>query len=522
MDIPQISSDIIAHSTDSSIFQVMPDGVIFPKTIGEIKDIVKGASQSGIVLSVRAGGTCMSGGSLSTGLIINMTKHLHAIHVQPYTKSATVEMGAFYRDLEIETKKHNLLFAPYTSSKDICGVGGMIGNNASGEKSVRHGAVIDNVYSVDVILHDGELYTFEEVTDAEFKKIAEQKNVLGSIYRKVGELYAQEADSYNKAVGKVHKAASGYRLEKIYDAEKKNWNLGKLFVGSQATLGIVTAARLKLIDVPVFTRVVLIPVDDLSSLPSILTLIMQHNPEGVETFDVHTFTHAKKFLPEDCTRIAQYFNKGEKLLVIAQFSEATQTATDETAHTVVQALKATHAHIKAEYVSDLATVTSAWNIRRSSFRVLRDAVFNTETKKAVPCIEDIIVPVERYDVFIPKLIGILDSLGIEFGFHGHIGDGALRVIPIIDFADKQAAVDLIVKLCRQVFTLIKELEGNTSADHGDGIIRTPFLQDFYGSQLYMHVIVRLKDIFDPKRIFNSDKKIGITVDDLVGKVRWGK
>lgn len=511
----------LSHSTDSSIFQVIPQDVVFPQTVEDVKQIVKDATELGQVLSVRAGGTCMSGSSLSKGLIINMTEYMNKITVQPYTKSAVIEMGAFYRDLELETKKHDLLFAPYTSSKDTCGIGGMIGNNASGEKSVRHGAVIDNIHSVEVVLYDGQLYTFENINEESYQKIMKEKTVLGSIYRQVRELYDTQATEYRQAVGQVRKASSGYRLERIYDEKTATWNLGKLFIGAQATLGIVASARLKLVDVPVYTRTVVIPIDDLSLLPDMLEIIMRHNPEGVETFDMSTFIHAKKFLPDDCARTESFFSKGERLIVLAQFSEATQQKTDEMAHSTVMTLKSAHKTSKAEYMSDLAVVTSLWNIRRSAYRVLRDTEFDVSTKKAVPCIEDIIVPVSRYDVFIPRLISLLESHSVEYGFHGHIGDGALRVIPIIDFVNKQAAVNLITTLCKDVFALVKELGGNTSADHGDGIIRTPFLQDFYGGELYRNVIIKLKTIFDPKNIFNSDKKIGIQIEDLFEKVRWG-
>lgn len=511
-------NDLELYSVDSSIFKVTPVEIIYPKTIQDIQEIVRVATKNKTIISVRAGGTCMSGGSLTSGTIIDMKKYMNAIKLHPYSKSVDIEMGAYYRDLEKTAQIHNLMFAPYTSSKDVCGIGGMVGNNASGEKSIRYGGTVDNVHSITVVLHDGSVHTFEEISEKECQKIAKEKTVLGHIYASVRNIYKEYGAVYGKRVGDVKKAASGYRLEHVYNHSKKTWNLSKLFVGSQGTLGVIVSAKLKLVPVPLYTRTVAIPVDELALLPKILQTIMQHNPEGVETFDVHTWQHTKQFLPEDALRVGDFFSHGEKLIVLAQFSEKTQKETDTTAHACVGIL--TNIAPRTAYIADASMVKSLWAIRRSSFRVLRDASYDTPMKKAVPCIEDIIVPVSKYDVFIPKLIEILTRMNIEFGFHGHIGDGALRVIPIIDFTDRVQAVSIIEQLCSEVFSLIKELDGNTSADHGDGIIRTPFLREFYGDILYEHVILAIKHTFDPHQVFNSDKKEFIRTKNWNNMLKW--
>jgi FAD/FMN-containing dehydrogenase len=245
---------------------------------------------------------------------------------------------------------------------------------------------------------------------------------------------------------------------------------------------------------------------------------MKYNPEGVETFDVNTWQYGKQFLPEDTLRISEYFAKGEKLLVLAQFSERSQTETDTIAHTCVQ--KLIHISPRTTYLADPALVKSLWAVRRASFKILRDAVYDNPMKKAVPCMEDVIVPISRYDVFIPRLLDILQKNNLEFGFHGHIGDGAIRIIPIIDFTNKEAAVAQIEKICLETFSLIKELKGNMSADHGDGIVRTPFLREFYGDMLYEQVIVQIKRLFDPHGIFNVDKKISVRVEDWINMLKW--
>lgn len=491
---------IETHSTDSSIFKVIPRQVIFPKNELEIMDIVKHAKTNKRHISVRAGGTCMDGGSLNNDIIINLTKHFTDIKINQYSKSIDVDMGVYYRDIEHEASKHGLMFAPYTSSKDVCGIGGMLGNNASGEKSIRFGATIDNVLSAKVFLSDGNLYNFEEITEEQCLKLSEQKSFIGNIHKEMREIYKNYGNDFVKAVGNVNKSASGYKLDKVFDKEKNTWNLAKIFIGAQSTLGIIHSAKLKLVEVPTHTRLIAIPVKSLTLLPKILQKIMQYNPESVETYDVNTYTFAKSFLPEDTLKIQKYFSNGEQLIILAQFDN------DDVAHKVFLELK--EIEDNSEYIYDEEIKNSLWKVRRSSFGVMRDHVYDKKTKRAVPCIEDIIVPIDKFDVFIPELIDILKNNNIDYGFHGHIADGAIRVIPIIDFENKRKAIDQIIVLCNEVFGLVKELGGNMSADHSDGIIRTPFLKEFYGVELYEGVVVGIKKLFDPDGIFNPGKKVG--------------
>ena len=494
-DIEKDESVLEAHARDASVFKVMPSAVYYPKDVDDVIIAVKNSSS----LSVRAGGTCMSGGSLNTGSILNMTKYMHRIEIDSKAMTATVEMGAYFRDIESEAAKYGLMFAPYTSSHLICGIGGMIGNNASGEKSIRYGATIDNVISLEVVLEDGSIiYTGPEYVD----DISDERS------KKLSVLYAEYGEKLRMAVGDVPKAASGYRLERV--VKNGIFDMTPIFVGAQGTLGIVTKAMLKLVPLPAFTRLLLISIDSLRDMPFILQTVMKHNPEGVETFDINTYNRAKIHMQADTDLIAHAVHGTTSSLILAQFAEPTQEETDARAKKCMEELDVHK--ISYEYVDNIAFAAAAWRIRRVGYSVMRD--YNEAGFKAVPCIEDIIVPIAHFDVFIEELIEVMRHHDISYGYHGHIGDGALRIIPVFNFNDPTVA-DKIIAFTRDVFVLVKKVHGNMSADHSDGIIRSPFLREFYGDELY-GAFEKVKSIFDPKGKFNPNKKVGAT-EDMIHK-----
>ncbi len=280
------------------------------------------------------------------------------------------------------------------------------------------------------------------------------------------------------------------------------FNAVPIFVGAQGTLGIVTRAVLKLTPIPKHLSLAIISAQSLADLPSIIGTLFEHNPEGIETFDVNTFEKAEEHLSEYAKKVLPYIDRKAHLFILVQFSEATEEATVGQAVSCFKKLKEKGYHV--EHIRKAEDVTAAWEVRRNSFLLMRD--FNPKDHRAVPCIEDVIVPLPHLGTFIKELTEILKRRTVHYGFHGHIGDGSLRVIPVFDFS-KPTVGDEVTALMQEVFTLVKKLKGNISADHSDGIIRSPFLKEFYGDELYS-VFGEIKRIYDPENIMNPNKKVG--------------
>lgn len=488
--------EVYAH--DKSSFKIVPEKIFYPKNVAEISEIVRMCQEeknkgNDVSITMRAGGTCMSGGPLNTGWIVDMTKYMHSVSVDPKNKTATVEAGAYFRDIEDEAQKHGLIFAPYPSSHRICGIGGMLGNNASGEKSLRNGATGDNVLELEVVLADGSV---RRIVPKDVQSVSDTTE------KEIMELFHMYGEKLRTATGNVKKSASGYRLEKVM--KDGTFSEAPLFVGAQGTLGIITKAVLKLVPAPEHTELVVVSGNSLADIPPIIETIRAHNPEGLETFDGNTFAKAREHITEHAEKLLPYIDEHAHLFILAQFSESTEDATKAQASACKDALIAKG--FRAEYVTNPADVEGAWQVRRNSFTLMRD--FNEPHHKAVPCIEDVIIPQATLGEFVSELITILEKRCVHFGYHGHIGDGSLRVIPVFDFASPTVSEE-ILGLMDEVFVLVRRLGGNISADHSDGIIRTPFLKSFYGDELY-GVFERIKKLYDPQGIMNPNKKVGGT------------
>ncbi len=491
------------YSRDASIFTVQPEGVVYPKSSMDIMQLVRrlNAGKLQTSLTVRAAGTCMSGGPLNEGIIVDTTKYLTGVSsVDTKHRTITVESGAFFRDIESEAVKHGLMFPPYTSSKNMCSIGGMMGNNASGELSVRYGATIDWVESIDVVLRDGNLYTFKELSEGEWLAKQALQGLEGEVYRKVADIYARFMPVLPASIQKLPKNAAGYQIHKIYNPRTNTYNLARLFIAAQGTLGIITAATLCLTPIPKYRRLVVTSLPDVEKIGTILQAIHELHPESVETFDIHTYELAKKYYPEDAERIA-YVSQGAPLTFFIQLSEETDEATYQSQKKCVDILRSFGLQPSVPEGRDVQE--SFFVIRRASFKMLMEE--GGPASRVAPCIEDTIIPIESYGVFLQKLTAILQDYPHQYTYAGHIGDGSIRLVPLVDFSAPNAATSLF-ELSERVYELTLSLGGSVSVDHNDGLIRTYYLEKQYGSE-GVALFKELKTLFDPQNLFNPGKKV---------------
>jgi FAD/FMN-containing dehydrogenase len=506
------AATLYTYSRDASIFEVTPSGVFFPANSHDLKKIISDISQQKlrgeqVSVSVRNGGTCMSGGSLTEGFVIDLCNINTISHVDVAHRKITVGGGTMHLAVEKALKPHRLLFAPYTSSHDICGIGGMIGNNASGEKSIKYGPTSQNIDSMKVMLSDSNEYHFRPLNLTELDKKFQQNDFEGHLYREVASILEKKADVINYHHPRTRKNASGYALWEIWDTHKQNFNLGRIFIGAQGTLGIVTEATLKLTRQSPARRMIVAPINELAQLPGVVKAMLRFRPAICETFDHHTYRLALTHLPEDAANA--HIAHGQHMVVMAVYEADSQDKADTAARKALDLLQNKHS-IAAEWVKDNVALESFLVIRRKSFKMLLENP--SKSQRAMAFLEDTIVPLEHYGEFIGALEAILSDYDLIYTYAGHIGDGSIRLVPLINVEADNAA-DLIIELETRVNRLVMAFDGSISVDHNDGIIRTPYLEEFFGQEM-VDIFKQIKQLFDPHEIFNPGKKVGGSFDFL--------
>ena len=520
-EIDTSEETLVKYSRDASIFEVRPEVVVFPKDTDDLKALVKWvASQKQnnpeLSLTARSAGTDMSGGPLNESIIVDFNKHFNKI-LEVGRDYAVTQPGVFYRDFEKETVKHQLLLPCYPASRELCTVGGMVANNSAGEKTLVYGQTRNFVENLKVVLSDGQEYSFGPLTENEVEAKMRLPNFEGQIYRQMFQLVKDNYELIQQARPQTSKNSAGYYLWDVWD--KRKFDLTQVLCGSQGTLGLVTEIKFRLVKPKPKSRLLVLFLNDLKNLGNIVKTVMEHKPETFESFDDHTFSLAMRFLPGmlkkmkgNIIKLAWQFLPEvwmtitggiPKLILIAEF-------TGEDEQEILGRVKFTQNQveqkfrIKTHITKSEAEAQKYWTVRRESFNLLRQHVSGKQT---APFIDDIVVRPEQLPEFLPKLNRILEQYpSLIYTIAGHAGDANFHIIPLMDLS-KPSERAIIPKLSETVYSLVMEFNGSITAEHNDGLIRTPYLEKMYGAEM-CRLFAEVKKIFDPHGIFNPRKKVG--------------
>jgi FAD/FMN-containing dehydrogenase len=517
-------------SRDTSLFARMPELVAYPKDAKDVSAIVKevGRARSAgadVSLAARAAGTDMSGGPLTTGVVVSFTKYMNRV-LEVGSNYAVTEPGVYYRDFEKATLEKNLILPSYPASREIAAMGGIVSNNSGGERTLEYGKTERYVEELAVVLADGSEATFKPLTPEEVEDKKKLETFEGKIYREMDALLTENAALIASKKPKVSKNSAGYALWSIRDERTGATNLAKLICGSQGTLALWTKAKLTLVTPKEHRAMLVIFLQDLNVLPEIVKRVLTQGPESFESYDDHTFTLAVKFLPEMLSQMgfaraarlgidflpeaAMVATGGvPKLILMAEFAEATIEEADRKALAAQTALADLNLPTKIE--KNEKESEKYWIVRRESFALLRK---NLHGLYASPFIDDFVVPPSTYPDFLPKLYALLAEYSSHFVYTiaGHIGDGNFHIIPLMDLS-KPENRQVILDLAPKIYELVIKEGGTTTGEHNDGIIRTPYLEMLFGKEM-VALFERTKKIFDPENILNPGKKVGGTFEDI--------
>lgn len=523
-DVETTDSILEEYSHDTSIFEVVPQAVVFPKTINDVKKVVKYAidnkkSQPSLSITARSGGTDMSGGAINESIILAFDKYLNEIgEVNGY--SIHTQPGAYFRDMEEKTLKNRKIMPSYPASKSICGVGGPVSNNSGGEKSLIYGKTEKYVKSLKVILSDGNEYKVKPLSLKQLQHKMDFDTFEGKLYRGIFDIVNENYDLLKEAKPKVTKNSTGYKLWDIYDKESETFDLCQLFIGAQGTLGIITDIEYKLVDAYEESGILVGYARNLDNMGEMIELLKKHNPTTIEAFDEHTLRFAIKFFLQfrdgigwsglfklalrmipDAFIIARGLPKLPKMIFMASFDSNDPVEIKHKIEDLKKEVDSKNWKVTTEMAENNEKAERFWLMRRKSFKLLRD---NVKGKHTAPFIDDFVVPPEHLAEFWPEIKEIMERYELLYTIAGHLGDGNFHIIPLMDLADEKERAK-IEPCLREVIDLVKKYGGVISGEHNDGLIRSPFLKDMYGKEVFK-LFEETKSFMDPLNIFNPHKK----------------
>jgi len=512
------------YSHDASMFELVPELVVKPKDSADVQTLIKLVSSKkkampDLSVTARSAGTDMAGGAINEPVIVDFNAHFTKVERVTATEAQT-QPGVFYRDFEAETLKMDALMPSYPASRDLCTVGGMVANNSGGEKSLEYGKVKDFVKELRVVFADGNEYAVKPLTKKELDKKIAQKDYEGNIYKRIFDLCEAHYDEIKAAKPNVSKNSMGYTLWEVWDRDTGVFDLTKLIVGSEGTLGFVTDITYRLVPHRPHSGLLVLFLKNMNDLGELIPKVLEHKPATFESFDDATLWLSIRFMPSFLKLLGvkrfihllitlipdglQLLRGIPKLILMVEFNGETEDEVRAKVRALHQDLAKYRARYEINGFEEDPTEGKSekfWIMRRYSFQLLRSKV---KDKHTAPYIDDFIVPPKNLAEFLPRLQKILKKYKLFATVAGHMGDGNFHVIPLMKIEDP-AERKKIEPSQKEVNDLVLKYGGSLSGEHNDGLVRGPWLEAQFGKKI-TGLFREVKTIFDPANIFNPHKK----------------
>ncbi len=505
-DISHSHADRTVFATDNSIYQVPPQAAIFPRDELDVVRIAKLSGEprfTGITFAPRGGGTGTNGQSLTDGIVVDLSRHMHAIlEVNAEEGWARVQAGVVKDQLNDAVRAHGLFFAPELSPSNRATIGGMIATDASGQGSVLYGKTRDHVLELKAVLLDGTVWHSRPLGLLDFTQVKQMKDRVGEVHRLLDRIRTDDAALIEERFPKLNRCVTGYDLVHLCDG-CGNFNLNAVLCGAEGSLAFVTEAKINLVPIPRHTALLNIRYGSFDAALRDAVVVMKLEAASSETIDARVLALAredtiwlavKEYFPDDDEGPAQGVNIVE-LLAETESELAAKLARIES---VLASGMSTGGRRGYTVARGEAAASAIWSMRKKSVGLLGNM---QGEQRPVPFVEDTVVPPERLADYIAEFRALLDKRGLVYGMFGHVDAGCLHVRPALDMKDP-AQETLIREISDEVFALTRKYRGVLWGEHGKGV-RSEYAPEFFGP-LYPRM-QEIKAAFDPHNQLNPGK-----------------
>jgi FAD/FMN-containing dehydrogenase/Fe-S oxidoreductase len=501
------------YSTDASVYRIEPLGVVLPRSREDLVHIVRLCARHRCPLTLRGGGTSQAGQAIGPGLIVDTSKHFNRVlEVNAREQWARVEPGVVLDELNATLKGDGLRFAPDISTASRATIGGMMANNSAGARSVLYGKTIDHVLEQHVVLSDGSIAWLRELGGAALEEAVQGDSLEARCYREVRSTARRCADEIERRYPKVLRRVGGYNLDAFVHADR-GMNLARLMVGSEGTLGAVVEAKLALVALPRAKAVLAIQFDDLLDALGATPAILHHRPSAVEVMDRFILDHTRQSPP--LQRLRETFIEGSPaaLLCVEMYGDRLEDLMSRL-DALERDLAGRGIGTRCFRAVDPTAQAAVWSVREAALGL---SMAMKGDAKSLSFVEDAAVAPEKLRDYIARFLAMVRGHGTEAGVYAHASVGCLHVRPVVNLKT-EAGVRQFAAIAEASAGLVLEFGGALSGEHGDGLVRSPFMEKMFGPTLY-EAFRHIKRTFDPDGLFNPGKIVD--APPLTANLRYG-
>ena len=487
----------VLYSTDASIYQMEPVGVVIPRDAEDILAVMEVARDNQVPVLPRSGGTSLAGQSVNHAIVMDFSKYMNQLlEVNEEEGWARVQPGIVLDQLNRQLLPYNLMYAPDPTTANRACVGGGIGNNTCGAHSVIYGKTLDHVKELNVILSDASPAHLRELEGRELENILEGSGLESDIYRNVLRVAREHIPEIEARYPKIMRRVSGYNLDDFTGSGPVN--LARMAVGSEGTLCVTTEAKVNLVPRPLMTSLAVLHFRDLFVACEAIPEILKHDPSSIEILDRMVLERSRESFGHSQSLS---FLEGEPgSLLLTEFygeSEAELTAKMDALRADMYSKRLAYACVN---LLDRGAQAMVWNLRKGGLGLLMSTKGDA---KPIPFVEDTAVDPDRLGPFIRQFDEIVRNHDTEAGYYGHASVGCMHIRPLVSLKNAEG-VSKMVSIADEISDLVKEFGGSLSGEHGDGIVRGVYTEKMFGPEMYQ-AFREVKKIFDPQGIMNPGK-----------------